>query len=105
MASESENLTIQILQQIQATLADHSRRFENMQQQMDRRFELLQQQMEFRFDAVERKIGEGVDATTVALGKAELANVRHDSTQVQLAGVEIELRAVRARLKALEEKV
>ena len=105
MANESENLTIQILQQIQSTLADHSRRFELMQEQVDRRFERLQQQMEFRFDAVERKIGEGVDANTVALGKAELANVRHDSAQAQLAGVEIELRAVRARLKALEEKV
>ncbi len=105
MAGESDDLTIQILRQIQAKLGEHDGLFERMQRQMDTRFERLQQQMEFRFDGVERKLNEGVDATTSALGKAEIANVRHDTAQVQLAGVEIELRAVRARLKALEEKV
>ena len=89
-----DNVTIQILQQIQATLADHSRRFERMQQQMDH-----------RFDGVERKLGEVIDATTKALGSAAVANVRHDSVQVHIAEMEIELRDLRARLQAVEEKV
>ncbi len=96
-----ENVTIQILQQIQATLADHSRRFE----QIDRKFERMQQQMDHRFDGVERKLGEVMDATTKALGSSAVANVRHDTVQVHLAEMEIELRDLRARLRAVEEKV
>ncbi len=94
MADSSDDTTIRILQQIQATLADHSRKFERMQQQMD-----------YRFDSVERKIGEVIDATTKSLGTAAVANVRHDSVQVHLAEMEIELRDLRARLRAVEEKV
>ena len=94
MAEGHDDTTIRILQQIQATLADQSRRFDRMQQQID-----------YRFDGVERKLGEVIDATTKALGSAAVANVRHDSVQVHLAEMEIELRDLRARLRAVEEKV
>ena len=94
MAENQDDTTIRILQQIQATLVDHSRRFDRMQQQLD-----------YRFDGVERKIGEVIDATTKALGTAAVANVRHDTVQVHLAEMEIELRDLRARLRAVEEKV
>ena len=99
--SEEDSATLRILQQIQATLADHSRRFEAI----DRRFERMQQQMDHRFDGVDRKLGEVIDATTKALGSAAVANVRHDSVQVHLAEVEIEMRDLRSRLQRLEEKV
>ena len=101
MAENQDDTTIRILQQIQATLVDHSRRFE----QIDRKFERMQQQMDHRFDGVERKLGEVIDATTRSLGSAVVANVRHDSVQVHLAEMEIELRDLRARLRAVEEKV
>jgi hypothetical protein len=101
MAGESEDLTIQILRQIQAKLGEHDQRFE----QMERRFERMQAQMDYRFDGVERKLGEVIDGTTKALGAASIANVRHDSVSQHFAELELELRDLRARLRRLEEKV
>ena len=99
MADSSNDLTIQILRQIQEKLGEHDKRFE----QIDRRFERMQQQLDYRFDGVERKLGEVIDATTKAPGSAAVANVRHDSVQTHLAEVELELRDLRARLQRLEE--
>ena len=97
MADEPEDVTIQILRQIQAKLGEHDERFTLI----DRRFERMQQQLDHRFDGVERKLGEVIDATTKALGSAAVANVR----QIHLADVELELRDLRARLQRIEEKV
>jgi hypothetical protein len=105
MADEPQDLTIRILQQMQETLADQSRRLEAMQAQMDRRFERLQAQVDHRFDGVERKLGEVIDSTTKALGQSAMANVRHDSVQQHFAEVELEQRELRARPQRLEEKV
>ena len=94
MADDTEDLTIQILRQIQEKQAHHDRLFERMQQQID-----------YRFDGVERKIGELIDTSTKALGTASVANVPHDSASQRFAELELEIRDPRARVKELEEKV
>jgi chromosome segregation ATPase len=108
MADDPDDLTIQILRQIQAKLGEHDGRLERIDQRferIDQRFERMQQHLDHRFDGVERKIGELIDSTAKALGTAAIANVRHDSASQHFAEVELELRDLRARLQRLEEKV
>jgi hypothetical protein len=97
----AEDLTIQILRQIQEKLAD----VQETLSQHDRDFGSLRDQMNRRFDASDLRIGELVDSTIKALGTSSIANVRHDSVQHHLAEVELELRELRSRLKRLEERV
>ena len=115
MADEPESATIRILQQIQATLADHTRRFEQIDgrfeqidarfEQVDRRFQRMQEQMDYRFDAVDRRLTEVLDTAITALGSAGHANVRHDNVQHQLSESQLDLRHVKDRLRRLEDRV
>jgi chromosome segregation ATPase len=101
MTDEPENATIRILQQIQATLADHTQRFERV----DQRFENMQQQLDHRFDRVDREITDLLDNTIKSSGAASISLVRHENVQKQFAEMELELRELRSRLRKLEEKV
>ncbi len=108
MAKDADNLTIQILRQIQEKLSEHDGRFGQIDQrfeQIDRWFERMQEQLEHCFDGVERKVGELIDSTARALGTAAVAKVRHDSASQHFAEMELELRDMRSRLRKLEEKV
>lgn len=108
MAKEPQDAVLNILKQIQAKLLEHDQRFEQIDrrfEQIDRRFERMQEQIDHRFDLVDRRFDELTDASIKALGAASYANVRHDREQQHDAGVELELRDIRARLSKLEEKV
>jgi DNA repair exonuclease SbcCD ATPase subunit len=115
MADDPDDLTIQILRQIQAKLSEvqvklseHDQRFEQIDgrfERIDARFERMQAQIDYRFDGVERKLGELIDSTGKALGTAAIANVRHDSAAQRFAEVELELRELRAKVQRLEERV
>jgi hypothetical protein len=76
MAKQPENLVLRILKEIQQTLAEHGRRFD----QLDRRLEDIHRGM------------------VTALGLGTNAHVRHDTVQKELDGI-------KKRLKRLEEKV
>jgi predicted nucleic acid-binding Zn-ribbon protein len=57
MADETDNLTIQILREIQATLLNHDLRFE----QIDRRFEQIDQRFEHidqRFEQIDQRFSQ-----------------------------------------------
>jgi chaperonin cofactor prefoldin len=103
--AEETDLTIQILRQIQDKLGEHDRRFERLESRMDDRFERMQAQIDHRFDRVDREITELLDGTIKASGQASVSLVRHENVQRQFAEMEIELRELRVRLKAIEEKV
>ena len=126
MAEQNDSLMIEILRQIQGTLAEHSRRFEQIDrrfeqmqarmderfeqvdgrfEQVDSRFERMQRQIDHRFDRVDRELTELLDSTIRASGEASVSMVRHESVQRQFAEMELALRAVRERLQRLEEKV
>jgi hypothetical protein len=69
MAEEPTDAVFIILKQIQATLAEHSRRFNDM---------------DARFDKVDHRLGELHDSAITALGLAGHANVRHDSVSQRI---------------------
>ena len=69
MAEEPTDAAFIILKQIQETLADHSRRFNDMDP---------------RFEEVDHRLGELHDSAITALGLAGHANVRHDSVTQRL---------------------
>ena len=111
MAEESD-LTIQILRQIQGTLGEHDRRFEQidgrferLESRMNDRFERMQAQIDHRFDRVDREITDLLDNTIKASGQASVSLGRHENVQRQFVEMEVEIRELRARLKAIEEKV
>jgi hypothetical protein len=79
MAKQPEDLVVRILRDIQQTLADHSKRFD----QVDR-----------RFDEIERRLDDVDNGVVAALGLATRANVRHEAVDRRLD----ELRALIARL-------
>jgi tetrahydromethanopterin S-methyltransferase subunit G len=66
---EPTDAVFTILKQIQETLADHSRRFDNI---------------DGRFDRIDRRLEELHDSTITALGLAGHANVRHDAVAQRL---------------------
>jgi tetrahydromethanopterin S-methyltransferase subunit G len=77
------DLVLRILKEIQSTLAEHGRRFE----QVDRRFDRIDQRLD--------EIHEGV---ITSLGLAGHAHVRHHTMQKEIDNI-------KKRLKRLEEKV
>jgi hypothetical protein len=81
MADEPQDAVIRILQQIQATLAEHGRLHEQHQQ---------------AFVRIERRLDEMSDSAITALGLASHSNVRHNTVQAQLDDL-------RRRLEKLEE--
>ena len=101
MADQPDNLTIQILREIQSDLGRVNQKLEDH----DRRFDRMQAQIDNRIDGAERKIGELIEISTRALGKADVSIVRHDSAQYRFAEVEMELRELRGRIRELEDKV
>jgi hypothetical protein len=133
MAGELEDATVLMLRQIQATLADHTLRFDQIERRfdqverrfeqvdgrfeqiderfeefaarMDRRFERMQGQMDYRFDKVDRQMTDLLDNTIKASGEASVALVRHGNVQRQFAEMELELRDLKERLRKLEERV
>ena len=114
MADEPDDLTIRILREIQATLFNHDLRFEQIDrrfeqiegrlEKVDTRLDRMQRQMDYRFDTVDRRLQELNDLMIKASGEATQASVRHDMVQRQIAGVEMEIGDLRARLQKLEEK-
>ena len=101
----AEDLTIQILRQIQAKLGDQDQRFERLEARMDDRFERMQARIDHRFDRVDREITDLLDGTIKASGQASVALGRHENVQRQFVEMEMELRDLRARVRQLEEKV
>ena len=76
MAKQPENLVLRILKEIQQTLAEHGR----------------------RFNQLDRRLGDIHRGTLAELGLGTNAHVRHDT-------VRKELEDIKKRLKRLEEKV
>jgi hypothetical protein len=74
---------IRILQNIQQTLADHTKRFDGMER---------------RFDRVDRHLDEMNDDVIAALGLSSHANVRN-------AGIQKEMDELKKRVERLEEKL
>jgi len=103
--AEETDLTIQILRQIQTKLGEHDKRFGRIEDRMDDRFERMQAQLDHRFDRVDRQITDALDSTIRASGQASVSLVRHENVQRQFVEMEVEIRELRARLKAIEEKV
>jgi septal ring factor EnvC (AmiA/AmiB activator) len=83
MPKQPEDLTLRILKGIQATLSEHSKRFDRI----DHRFEGLGQRLD--------EINEGMIA---ALGLASHAHVRDDSMKK-------DINDLKKRIKRLEAKV
>jgi hypothetical protein len=83
MAKQPDNLVLQILKNIQATLTEHSKRFDRIDQRVEG--------IDYRLD----EIREGMIAS---LGLASHAHVRDDSIQK-------EIDTPKRRIKRLEAKV
>jgi hypothetical protein len=83
MAKQPDDMVIHILQQIQATLADHGRMHEEHRQ---------------AFVRIERRLEEALDSSITAIGLASHANVRHGSVQEEIADL-------KKRVERLEEKL
>jgi hypothetical protein len=83
MAKQPENLVLRILKDIQATLAEHSKRFDKIDQ---------------RFEGVDRRLDEIHEGMITSLGLAGHAHVRHDTIQKEIDNL-------KKRIKRLEEKV
>jgi hypothetical protein len=101
MAKDPADLTIQILREIQGSLSEVQTKLA----EHDRRFDRMQQQIDHRFDRVDRELTDLLDNTIKASGEASVSLVRHENVQRQFAEMELELRELRARLQRLEEKV
>jgi hypothetical protein len=69
MAMQPEDIAARILQQIQATLADHGRMHQEHRQSLMR---------------IERRLDESLDSSITAIGLAGHANVRHDSIREEI---------------------
>jgi uncharacterized coiled-coil DUF342 family protein len=82
MAKQPEDMVVRLLRDIQHTLADHSRRFD---------------QMDNRFDEMRRQLDDLNDGTITALGLASHAHVRDD-------GIQKEIDDLKKRIKRLEAK-
>ena len=76
MVQATSELIYRTLQQMQETMADHTRRFEAM----DR-----------RFDGVDQKIEDPTKLAVTSMGLAGIANVRHDQVISRLAAFEQQL--------------
>jgi hypothetical protein len=83
MAKQPEEMVIRILQQIQATLADHGRMHEEHPQ---------------AFDRIERRLDETLNTSITAIRLASHANVRHGSVEEEIADL-------KKRVERLEEKL
>jgi hypothetical protein len=82
MAKQPEDLVVRILRDIQQTLADHTKRFDTIDE---------------RFDRVEHRLTDVNDGMVTALGLAGHAHVRDDSIQKEIDGL-------KKRVKRLEAK-
>jgi predicted nucleic acid-binding Zn-ribbon protein len=83
MAKQPDDMVMRILQNIQQTLADHTRRFDGIDQ---------------RFDRVERQLEESNADMIAALGLASHVNVRN-------AGIQKDIDELKKRVERLEEKL
>jgi hypothetical protein len=83
MAKEPMDAVMPILQQIQATLADHGR---------------LLREHTGSFKRIEVRLDELQDSVVTAIGLAAHSNVRHENVQRQIE-------ELRERVERLEEKV
>jgi septal ring factor EnvC (AmiA/AmiB activator) len=82
MAKQVDDLTLRVLKDIQASLSEHSKRFDRLDQ---------------RFDGLERRLDEINDGMVAALGLASHAHVREDSMKKEIDDL-------KKRVKRLEAK-
>ena len=69
MSKQPEDLTTHILRQIQAMLADHTKRFDRVDE---------------KFERIERRLDDLHDGMIAALGLAHHAQIRHDAVDKRL---------------------
>jgi hypothetical protein len=73
MAHEPDNLVLQMLREIRASLDRHEERFDKIDE---------------RFNGLDRKLDDMAGSLTCALGFSMQANVRHESVQKKLEALE-----------------
>ena len=86
MAKEPADAVMRILQLIQKTLADHGTKLNALPK-------------------IERRLDEIYEGMVTSLGMAANANIRHDRAEVREDEIQRELKDIKRRIKALEEKV